>query len=169
LKEKNDLKNMDLKERIVHINRVAKVVKGGKRFKFSALVVVGDGHGSVGYALGKAREVPDAIRKATSRAKKNLIKIPLKGTTIPYEVTGDFGAAKVILKPAVPGTGVIAGSTMRAIVESAGIHDILTKCVGRTSNPFNVVYATFKALSTLEVPEKIILLRKGKQDDKTQS
>lgn len=169
MKANNDSKVMDLKERIVHINRVAKVVKGGKRFKFSALVVVGDGHGSVGYALGKAREVPDAIKKATARAKKNLIKIPLKGTTIPYEVTGDFGAAKVLLKPAAPGTGVIAGSVMRAVVESAGIHDILTKCVGRTSNPFNVIYATFEALSKLEEPEKIISLRRGQQDDKTQS
>ncbi len=169
MKVKTDLKNLDLKERIIHINRVAKVVKGGKRFKFSALVVVGDGHGSVGYGLGKAREVPDAIKKAVSRAKKNLIKIPLKGTTIPYEITGDFGAAKVLLKPAAPGTGVIAGSAMRAIVEAAGIHDILTKCVGRTSNPYNVVYATFEALSQLEEPEKILSLRRGQTNDKTES
>lgn len=169
MKLKIDSTNLDLKERIVNINRVAKVVKGGKRFKFSALVVVGDGHGIVGYALGKAREVPDAIRKATQRAKKNLIKIPLKGATIPYEVIGEFGAAKVLLKPAAPGTGVIAGAAIRAIVESAGVHDILTKCVGRTSNPFNVVYATFEALKQLENPETLLSLRKGNEDGKVEN
>jgi len=154
---------MDLKERIVHINRVAKVVKGGKRFKFSALAVVGDGHGSVGFGMGKAREVPDAIRKSIERAKKkNMMIIPLRGTTIPFEVIGDFGAAKVLLKPASAGTGVIAGGPVRAIVESAGIHDILSKCLGRTTNPFNVVYATFEALKQLDNPENIIALRKGK-------
>jgi small subunit ribosomal protein S5 len=157
-----DSTKSDLKERIVSINRVAKVVKGGKRFKFSCLAIVGDGHGSAGYGLGKAREVPEAIKKAIARAKKGLKKIPMKGTTIPFEVTGDFGAAKVLLKPAVPGTGVIAGAAVRAIVESAGIHDILTKCVGRTTNPFNVVYATFEALGQLRDPETILALRKGK-------
>lgn len=151
----------DLKESIVSINRVAKVVKGGKRFKFSALAIVGDGHGHVGYGLGKAREVPDAIRKAVNRAKKNLVKIPLKNTTIPYEVTGKFGAATVLLKPASSGTGVIACGTVRAIVELAGIHDILTKIVSRTTNPFNVVYATFNALAQLKEPEKILEFRKG--------
>ena len=152
----------DLKERIVSINRVAKVVKGGKRFKFACLAIVGDGHGSVGYGLGKASEVPEAIKKAILRGRKALKKIPMKGTTIPFEVTGDFGAAKVLLKPACPGTGVIAGAAVRAIVESAGIHDILTKCVGRTTNPYNVVYATFEALAQLKDPETIYALRKGK-------
>jgi small subunit ribosomal protein S5 len=162
LKNRVDSSKMDLKERIVHINRVAKVVKGGKRFKFSALAVVGDGHGHVGFGMGKAREVPDAIRKSIERAKKNMIPIPLRGTTIPFEVIGDFGAAKVLLKPASAGTGVIAGGPVRAIVESAGIHDILSKCLGRTTNPFNVVYATFEALKQLDNPENIIALRKGK-------
>ncbi len=162
MKPRMDSTKSDLKERIVSINRVAKVVKGGKRFKFSCLAIVGDGHGSVGYGLGKAREVPEAIKKAIARGKKGLKKIPMKGTTIPFEVTGDFGAAKVLLKPAVPGTGVIAGAAVRAIVESAGIHDILTKCVGRTTNPFNVVYATFEALGQLRDPETILALRKGK-------
>ncbi len=162
MKPRMDSTKSDLKERIVSINRVAKVVKGGKRFKFSCLAIVGDGHGSAGYGLGKAREVPEAIKKAIARAKKGLKKIPMKGTTIPFEVTGDFGAAKVLLKPAVPGTGVIAGAAVRAIVESAGIHDILTKCVGRTTNPFNVVYATFEALGQLRDPETILALRKGK-------
>ena len=153
---------LDLKERIVHINRVAKVVKGGKRFKFSVLSVVGDGHGHVGFGLGKAREVPEAIRKSIERAKKNLVRIPLKGNTIPYEVYGIFGSAKVLLKPASAGTGVIAGGAVRAVVESAGIHDILTKIVGRTTNPFNIVYAVFEAFKELEEPEKLLTIRKGK-------
>ncbi|HRU38510.1 MAG TPA: 30S ribosomal protein S5 [Candidatus Goldiibacteriota bacterium] len=157
-----DHEKLDLKERIVSINRVAKVVKGGKRFKFSVLAVVGDGHGYVGYGLGKAREVPEAIKKAVNRAKKNLVLVPMRASTIPYEVTGEFGAAKILLKPASAGTGVIAGPAVRAIVESAGIHDILTKCMGRTTNPFNVVYATFNAIQALEDPEKILTLRKGK-------
>lgn len=151
----------DLKESIVSIKRVAKVVKGGKRFKFSVLAIVGDGHSHVGYGLGKAREVPDAIRKAVNKAKKNMIKIPLKDTTIPYEVVGNFGAAKVLLKPASAGTGVIASGAVRAIVELAGVHDILTKIISRTTNPYNVVYATFNALEQLKDPEKIIELRKG--------
>ena len=164
MRPKNDPNKSDLKERIVNINRVAKVVKGGKRFKFSALAVVGDGHGLVGYGMGKAREVPDAIRKSIDQAKKNMIKIPMKGTTIPYEVIGKFGAARIMLKPAYPGTGVIAGTAVRAIVESAGIHDIMTKCLGRTSNSYNVVYATFQALSQIVEPEKILELRKVKQN-----
>lgn len=162
MKERIDHTKLDLKERIVNINRVAKVVKGGKRFKFSVLAIVGDGHGYVGYGMGKAREVPDAIKKAVANGKKNLIKVPKKGTTIPYEVTGKFGSAKVLLKPASAGTGVIAGAATRAIVEAAGIHDILAKCVGRTTNSFNLVYATFDALTQLQDPEKIIALRKGK-------
>lgn len=162
MKTRIDHSKLDLKERIVSINRVAKVVKGGKRFKFSVLSVVGDGHGYVGYGLGKAREVPEAIKKSVNHAKKNLVFVPMRGTTIPYEVTGRFGAARILLKPASAGTGVIAGPAIRAIVESAGIHDILTKCVGRTTNPFNVVYATFEAISILEDPEKILTLRKGK-------
>jgi len=162
LKQRIDwTKLADLKETIVSINRVAKVVKGGKRFKFSALAIVGDGHGCVGYGLGKAREVPEAIRKAVNQAKKNIIKIPLKNTTIPYEVIGTYGAARVMLKPASTGTGVIASGAVRAIVESAGIHDILTKILSRTTNPFNVVYATFNALEQLEEPEKILEFRKG--------
>ncbi len=160
MRQRIDYTKLDLKERIVDINRVAKVVKGGKRFKFSVVVVVGDGHGHVGYGLGKAREVPGAIKKAVNKAKKNLIKVPLKGTTIPYGVMGKFGSARVMLKPASAGTGVIAGAAVRAIVESAGIHDILTKCVGRTSNPFNLIYAAFDGLEQLEEPEKIIALRK---------
>jgi len=162
LRTRIDHEKLDLKERIVSINRVAKVVKGGKRFKFSVLAVVGDGHGYVGYGLGKAREVPEAIKKAVNRAKKNLVLVPMRASTIPYEVTGEFGAAKILLKPASAGTGVIAGPAVRAIVESAGIHDILTKCMGRTTNPFNVVYATFNAIQALEDPEKILTLRKGK-------
>jgi small subunit ribosomal protein S5 len=162
LRTRIDHTKLDLKERIVSINRVAKVVKGGKRFKFSCLSVVGDGHGHVGYGLGKAREVPEAIKKSVNHAKKNLVLIPMRGTTIPYEVTGEFGAARVLLKPASEGTGVIAGPAVRAILESAGIHDILTKCLKKTTNPFNVVYAVFEAIAMLENPEKILTLRKGK-------
>jgi len=145
----------------VHINRVAKVVKGGRRFSFSALVVVGDGKGHVGSGLGKANEVPEAIRKGVDHAKRNLIYVPLMNNTIPYEVIGRFGAAKVLLKPASEGTGVIAGATIRAIAESAGIQNILTKALGST-NPHNLIKATFQAINQLKSPEEVSEKRREK-------
>jgi small subunit ribosomal protein S5 len=151
--------DLNLTEKLVHVNRVAKVVKRGRRFSFSALVVVGDGEGHVGAGLGKAREVPAAIRKAGAVARKNLIRVPMEGTTIPYEIITKFGAAKVMLKPAAPGTGVIAGGGVRATVEAAGIKDILTKSMG-SPNPVNVVRATMLALSQLKDPKQELAKRK---------
>jgi small subunit ribosomal protein S5 len=154
-----DPADLNLNDKLITVNRVAKVMKGGKRLRFSALVVTGDNAGHVGVGIGKANEVPSAISKGGSQARKNLIKVPLKGSTIPHEITVNFGAAKVLLKPAVPGTGVIAGGSIRAVLEACGVKDILTKSLG-TANAINVAKATMKALSELKIPQEVIAERK---------
>lgn len=158
MNQKINAEELELTETLVHIRRVAKTVTGGRKLSFSALMVVGDNQGHVGFGLGKGGEIPVAIRKGVAKAKRNLIQVPMNDTTITHEITAKFGAAKVLLKPAAPGTGVIAGKTVRAVLESAGIRDILTKSLG-CSNPINVVQATTLALSQLKDPEKEMALR----------
>lgn len=160
MNEKDD----QLIEKIVFINRVAKVVKGGRRFSFSAIVVVGDGAGKVGYGLGKANQVPEAIRKGVEQAKKDMKNVSITNTSIPHEIYGKFGAGRVMLKPASPGTGVIAGGAVRAVLEAAGVHDILTKCLG-SHNPHNLVKATIDGLRNLRTPEKIAAKRNKTVDE----
>ncbi len=161
-----DPEGLDLKDRVVHISRVAKVVKGGRRFSFSAVVVVGDANGHVGTGLGKANEVPDAIRKAVQNAKRSLIVVPLVDGTIPHGVTGEFGASKVIIRPASPGTGVIAGGGVRAVIESSGISNILTKSLG-SNNPHNLVKATIEGLSQLRTAAQISAVRGPREEEAT--
>ena len=153
-----DASKLDLQEKVVHIGRVSKTVKGGRIYKFAALVVVGDGNGTIGFGIGKAGEVPDAIRKGIEDAKKNMVKVSLKGTTIPHEIIGKFGAGEVLMKPAPQGTGVIAGGAVRAVLEVASISDIRTKCL-RSNNPCNVVTATFEGLKALRTVEEVAAVR----------
>ena len=153
-----DASKLDLQEKVVHIGRVSKTVKGGRIYKFAALVVVGDGNGTIGFGIGKAGEVPDAIRKGIEDAKKNMVKVSLKGTTIPHEIIGKFGAGEVLMKPAPQGPGVIAGGAVRAVLEVAGISDIRTKCL-RSNNPCNVVTATFEGLKALRTVEEVAAVR----------
>lgn len=157
-REKIDAAQLDIKDTVVSINRVTKVVKGGKNLSFSALVVVGDGHGVVGYGIGKAKEVPSAIKKGIEAAKKGLIRVPLVGASIPHPIVGRYGAGRVLLKPAPDGTGIIAGAAVRAVVEAAGVHNVLTKSLG-TANPQNVVRAAFTALAELKDPRVVARLR----------
>ena len=165
-REKIDPSELELKDTVVNISRVTKVVKGGKNLSFSALVVIGDGHGVVGFGIGKAKEVPSAIKKAIESAKKSLVRVPMTGSSIPHPVLGRFGAGSVLLKPAPDGTGIIAGGAVRAVVESAGIHNVLTKSLG-SANHHNVVRATFEALVALRDPGAVARLRGKELEDMT--